>query len=49
MHWPKTGATNYYAKLGLSDPCHAIRGSVVCNCCDVIDSEPPRYETEWDI
>ncbi len=31
MPWPKTGATQYHAKLGLPDKGHAIKGLVVCN------------------
>ncbi len=31
MHWPKTGATQYYAQLGLPDKGCIIKGLVVCN------------------
>ena len=30
MPWPQTGATQYYAQLGLSDKVRAIKGLVVC-------------------
>ena len=31
MPWPKTGATQYHAQLGLLDKGCAIKGLVVCN------------------
>ncbi len=31
MPWPKTGATQYHAQLGLPDIGRAIKGLVVCN------------------
>ncbi len=31
MPWPKTGATQYHAQLGLPDKGRAIKGLVVCN------------------
>ena len=40
MPWPKTGATQYHAQLGLSDKGHAIKGLVVSNSWDL---EP------WDL
>ncbi len=30
-YWPETGATQYYAQLGLPDKGRAIKGLVVCN------------------
>ncbi len=30
MPWPKTGATQYHAQLGLSDKGRAVKGLVVC-------------------
>ena len=35
MPWPKTGATQYHAQLGLQDKGHAIKGLVVCNSWDL--------------
>ncbi len=35
MSWPTTGATHYYAKLGLQDKGLAIKGLVVCNSWDI--------------
>ncbi len=35
MPWPKTGATQYHAQLGLPDKGHAIKGLVVCNSWDL--------------
>ena len=35
MHWPKTGATQYHAQLGLPDKGRAIKGLVVCNSWDL--------------
>ncbi len=35
MPWPKTGATQYHAQLGLPDKVHAIKGLVVCNDWDL--------------
>ena len=32
--WPKTGATQYNAQLGLPDKGRAIKGLVVCNSWD---------------
>ncbi len=40
MPWPKTGATQYHAQLGLPDKGRAIKGLVVCNSWDL---EP------WDL
>ncbi len=34
MPWPQTGATQYYAQLGLSDEGRAIKGLVVFNSWD---------------
>ena len=31
MPWPKTGATQHHAQLGLPDKGRAIKGLVVCN------------------
>ncbi len=31
MHWPETGATQYYAQLGLLDKGSTIKELVVCN------------------
>ena len=31
MPWPKSGATQYHAQLGLPDKGRAIKGLVVCN------------------
>ena len=31
MPWPKTGATQYHAQLGLPDKGRAIKGLVICN------------------
>ncbi len=30
MHWPKTGATHYYAQLGFSAKGRATKGLAVC-------------------
>ena len=35
MHLPKTGATQYYAQLGLQDKCRAIKRLVVYNNWDI--------------
>ena len=35
MPWPKTGATQYHAQLGLPDKGRAIKGLVVCNSWDL--------------
>ncbi len=35
MPWPKTGATQYHAQLGLQDKGHAIKGLVVYNSWDL--------------
>ena len=35
MSWFKTGTTQYYAQLGLSDKGRAIKGLVVCNSWDL--------------
>ncbi len=35
MPWPKTGATQYHAQLGLPDMGLAIKGLVVCNGWDL--------------
>ncbi len=35
MPWPKTGATQYYAQLGLPGKGRAIKGLVVCNNWDL--------------
>ncbi len=35
MPWPKTGATQYHAQLGLPDKGRAIKGMVVCNNWDL--------------
>ena len=35
MQWPKTGATQYHAQLGLSDKGRALKGLVVCNNWDL--------------
>ena len=35
MPWPKTGATQCHAQLGLSDKGRAIKGLVVCNNWDL--------------
>ena len=35
MPWPKTGATQYHAQLGLTDQGRAIKGLVVCNNWDL--------------
>ncbi len=35
MPWPQTGATHYYAQLGLPDKGRAIKGLVVCNNWDL--------------
>ena len=35
MPWPKTGATQYHAQLGLPDKGRAIKGLVVCNNWDL--------------
>ena len=35
MPWPKTGATQYHAQLGLPDKGRAIKGLVVCNRWDL--------------
>ena len=40
MPWPKTGATQYHAQLGLPDKGRAIKGLVVCISWDL---EP------WDL
>ena len=40
MPWPQTGATQYYAQLGLPDKGRAIKWLVVCNSWDL---EP------WDL
>ncbi len=31
MPWPKTGATQYHAEIGLPDIGRAIKGLIVCN------------------
>ena len=35
MPWPKTGATQYHAQLGLPDKGRAIKGLVICNNRDI--------------
>ena len=35
MPWPKTGATQYHAQLGLPDKGRTIKGLVVCNNLDL--------------
>ncbi len=35
MPWPKTGATQYHAQLGLPDKGRAIKEFVVCNSWDL--------------
>ena len=35
MPWPKTGATEYHAQLGLLDKGRAIKGLVVCYSWDL--------------
>ena len=35
MPWPKAGATQYHAQLGLPDKGHAIKGFVICNSWDL--------------
>ena len=40
MPWPKSGATQYRAQLGLPDKGRAQKELVVCNSCDL---EP------WDL
>ncbi len=40
MPWPKKGATQYHAQLGLPDKGRAIKELVVCNS---LDLEP------WDL
>ena len=35
MPWPKTGATQYHAQLGLPDKGRATKGLVVCNNWDL--------------
>ncbi len=35
MPWPKTGATQYHAQLGLPDKGRAIKGLIVCNSWDL--------------
>ncbi len=35
MPWPKTGATQYHAQLGLPDKGRAIKGLIVCNSKDL--------------
>ncbi len=35
MPWPHSGATQYYAQLGLPDKGQAINGLVVCNNWDL--------------
>ena len=35
MPWPKTGATQYHAQLGLPDKGRAFKGLVVCNNLDL--------------
>ncbi len=35
MPWPKTGATQYHAQLGLPDKGCTIKGLVVCNSWDL--------------
>ena len=35
MNWPKTGATQYHAQLGLADKCRALKGLVVGNSWDL--------------
>ncbi len=35
MPWPRTGATDYHAQLGLSDKGRAIKGWVVCYSWDL--------------
>ncbi len=42
MPWPKTGATQYHAQLGLPDNGRAIKGLIICHSWDII-IEP------WDL
>ena len=42
MPWPKTGATQYHARLGLSDKGCTIKGLVVCNSWDLEPWDPPN-------
>ncbi len=35
MPWPQTGASQYYALLGLPDKVRAIKGLDVCNIWDL--------------
>ncbi len=35
MPWPRTGATQYHAQLGLTDKGRAIKVLVVCNSLDL--------------
>ena len=35
MPWPQTGATRYYAQLGLQEKCCVIKGLVVCKSWDL--------------
>ena len=37
MPWPKTGASQYHAQLGLADKGRAIKGLVVSNGLDPFD------------
>ena len=39
MPWPKTGATQYHAQLGISDKGRAFKGLVVCNNWDLEPSD----------
>ncbi len=39
MPWPKTGATQYHAQLGLPDKGHAIKELDVCNSWDLEPSD----------
>ncbi len=51
MPWFKTGTTHYLAQSGLPDMGSAIKGIVVCNCCNqepldllIIINRPLRYK-----
>ena len=43
MPWPKTGATQYHAQLGLPDKGYAIKGLVVFNNRDPAKRSGPRF------
>ncbi len=43
MPWPKKGATQHHAQLGLLNKGRVIKGLIICNSWDVNDFGPAKW------